>query len=315
MEITIFLTTQEATLWSKYGTQFVSLVGILISAGIAIYLFNRGLQMERDRFEHNRLVEKHDKAEIKKNELQDLKNHLITLLKGTIRAVTKQFEEYLNKAFDIINQPYNRLVIANYTHENLKRIIQIDSHQLWEIFEEYKIDTKHFTNLYACLDYFDNVFIKVQEDVYEGNGQVVNDLMNNIIKIRNNILNVITNYIYLEKGRNTEFQSNPYWNMLNQVVFEYHQDNDGIPNIKRDYDMLINRLKPLLLAEQYRYFPLSNKILNLCKEGGDTFFSINQINRDLATDIITASEYIQDMNIKLEEILTELEKQTRTANG
>lgn len=301
-----FLQPQESTFWSQYGTQIVSFVGILISALVAIILFNKGLKKERERIEKQRQTEKQERVDQKKSEIAGLKSHLRTLVDATIKAVNKQIEEYLNKAFEIMKHPYNNLVVATYTHESLKRILLFDSHHIWEVFDENHIVEKHFINLYACLDYFENVFKKVQEDVYEGNGQVVIDLMNNVIRIRNGILDLATNYIYVEKGQNSDYTSNPYWNMLNQTILEYHQENDGIPNIKRDYDLLINKLKPILLSEEFKYIPLSNDILKLCKEGGDTYFSILQINKELAKNIITVAEKVQDMNVKLGNVLCEL---------
>jgi hypothetical protein len=58
-----------------------------------------------------------------------------------------------------------------------------------------------------------------------------------------------------------------------------------------------------MLKPEFMYHPVSNDILKLCKIGGDTYFSINQINKELAKDIITVSEHIQDMSITLNGIL------------
>ena len=170
-----------STFWSKFGTQIISLIGIFISVGIAIYLFNKGLKKERDRFENNRRLEKQDKIEQKNNEIQAIKNHVIILIESVLKSVEQQIEEYLNKAFDVLNNPHKRLIINLYTHENLKRLLTIDSHKIWEVFSSSKIVNKHYYNLYACLDYFNNVFKKVPEDVYDGNGQISTDMMNKLI--------------------------------------------------------------------------------------------------------------------------------------
>lgn len=302
INIDIFKST-EVTFWSMYGTQIVSFLGILISAVIAIYLFNKGLKKERDRFQENRNIEKQDRIEQKNTEIQGVKDHILVLLERILRAVDQQIEEYLNKAFEVLKNPHKRLIINLYTHENLKRLISIDSHKVWEVFSTSGIENKHYYNLFACLDYFNNVFKKVQEDVYEGNGQVSTNLMNDLIKIRNNILDEATNYIFTERRDNPKFDSNPFWVMINQIVLDYYYDNDGIPDIYRDYTMVINKFKIEMLREQFKYQPVANEILKLCKIGGDTYFSINQINKELAGDIISVSEHVQDMSIKLSEIL------------
>jgi|ERR1035437_146151 hypothetical protein len=298
----------EISFCSRFGTPLISLIGVLISAGIAIYLFNRGLKKERDRFQYNRNVEKQDRIEQKNAEIQGIKDHILVLLESILRAVDQQIEEYLNKAFEIFNNPHKRLIVNLYTHENLKRLLSIDSHKIWEVFSTSKIENKHYYNLYACLDYFNNVFKKVQEDVYEGNGQVSTNLMNDLIKIRNNILDVATNYIFTEKRDNIKFDSNPFWVMINKIIIDYYYDNDGIPDIHRDYTMIINKFKIEMLKEQFKYHPVANEILKLCKIGGDTYFSINQINKELARDIISVSEHVQDMSTKLSEILEILKR-------
>ena len=303
MEILIeFFNSPENSFWSKFGTQIISLIGIIISALIAIRLFNRGLQKERNRVQENRDIEKRDKKEFKNKELQGLKDQMEALLSNISKAVDSQIEEYLTMSFDILNHPYEKLIIVSYTHENLKRLLSIDSQRIWEVFSSYNIENKQYINLYACLDYFNKVFQKAHEDVYEGNGQTTIDLMNQLIKIRTSILDIATNYIYLEKGRNSAYSSNTFWVMINTIVLAYYKDNDGIPNIKLDYDMLINKFKAELLKEEFKYFPTSDEILKLCKVGGDTYFSITQINKDLANDLIRVSEKVQDMNIKLLEI-------------
>jgi len=292
----------DNSFWSKFGTPLISLIGVFISAGVAICLFNKGLQKERKRFQDNRDIEKQDRIDQKNLEILGLKDHLVVLLESITKAIDNQIEEYLTKTFDILNHPYKRLAIASYTHENLKRLLSIDSHRIREVFINYNLDNKHYYNLYACLDYFNKIIQKIHEDVYEGNGQITNDLMNNIINIRNGILDLATDYIYIEKSRNSSCESNPYWVMINTIVFDYHHDNDGIPDVYRDYELLINRFKTELLKEEFKYHPVSYQILKLCKKGGDTYFSITQINKELAQDIITTTEKVQDMNIKLTEI-------------
>jgi hypothetical protein len=313
--ITNFCSSPEITFWSKYGSQIVSFVGIIASASIAIFLFNKGLQKERRRFQDNRETEKRDRIELRNKELRGVKDQIEVLLNSEIRAADNEIEEYLSKSFDILKYPYKRLIISSFTHENLKRLLSIDTKIIWEVFSKFNINNKEYINLYSCLDYFSKVYEKVHEDVYEGNGQTSNNLMNDSIKIRNNILDVATNYLHLERGRNSAFASNIYWALINTIIMDYYKDNDGIPDIKRDYDMLITRFKTELLKEEFKYFPTSDEILKLCKIGGDIYFSITQINKDLAGVLITVSERIQDMNIKLSEINEKLKSAKRIDNG
>lgn len=303
MEILVeIFNSPDSSFWGKFGSQIVSFIGILISAGIAIYLFNKGLQKERNRFQTNREIEKQDKKDQWAKEIQGLKDHILVLLESVIKAIDNQIEEYLTKCFYILNHPYQRLIIDSYTHENLKRILSIDAHRIWKVFGHYALENKHYYNFYTCLDYFHKVIQKVHEDVYEGNGQTTTDLMNDLIKIRNKILTTATNYLYAEKNRNSAYTENKLWVMINTTVLDYYHDNDGNPDIYRDYILLVNKFKTELLKEEFKYHPISDAILKHCKRGGDTYISITQINKVLAQDIIKVSEKIQDMNIKLAEI-------------
>ena len=135
-----------------------------------------------------------------------------------------------------------------------------------------------------------------------------------LINIRNNILDVATDYIFVEKRDNPKYDSNSFWLMINRIILDYYNDNDGIPDIKRDYMMIINRFKTEMLKDQFKYHPVSNEILKLCKIGGDTYFSITQINKDLARDIVSVSEHIQDVSITLSEVLDIL-KQNNNNNS
>jgi hypothetical protein len=304
----------ESSFFVKYGPMLVSLISIIISASIAIYLFNKGIQKERDRFNTNRIIEKKDKTDILNKEIQGLKDQIEVLITAIIKAVSDQIDEYIAKSNEIIEHPNKRLIVASYTHENLKRLLSIDTQRVWQVFSKYNIENKEFINLYSCLDYFNKIFQKIHEDVYEGNGQITTDLMNDMIKIRNNILDISTNYIYIERGRNSNYKTNPYWILLNSIILDYYHDNDGIPDIKRDYDMLINRFKSELLKEEFKYFPTSDNILKFCKTGGDTYFSITQINKELANDILNVSGKIKEMNEKLLEINNKLKSSKNETN-
>ena len=185
-------------------------------------------------------------------------------------------------------------------------MLSFDPHNIWKVFSNYSIKNEYYIKFYSSLDYLNIVFEKIEDEVNNGNGKTVYEFMNKLIVIRNNLLNVISEYINTEKDRNPNYKENNLWNFLNEIVLKYYSNNDGIPDIEKDYNELILPLKHELLKDEFRYQTISNEVLTLCKDGGDIHFSIIQINKELASDILKTTENIKKQNNVLKEIIENL---------
>lgn len=298
-----------------------TLFGVFVSALFGIYLFNKGIEKDRelareqrdkDYAYNRRLEEERRKTDLsikeaeRINSLQKFGNLLIELLRGCITTAGKQsnaYKEYSEEFLkDLLGQHFPKL----YPHENLQRLLSLDIEKVLNFFELKKATNKDFINTIAQLDYLSVVFTRVPKDIFEGNGRTVIELSNKVLYIRNKILNISTEYINIQKRDNKDYEKDQLYSHLNKMVKDYLTDYDGKPSIARDYDMLFTTVKDKFLEEPFRYMTVCNDLLNLSKEGSDVIFSIKQFNEQQCNDIISALEKINESIAKLEEILKKI---------
>ena len=96
------------------------------------------------------------------------------------------------------------------------------------------------------------------------------------------------------KVKDPNYKQNPLWNIINELILNYYNDNDGIPSVTWDFDKLITPIKSKLLTDELRDFEISNKLLYMSKIGGDIVFSITQGNIQLANDILKTCKVINN---------------------
>ncbi|OGM09577.1 hypothetical protein A2Z67_01405 [Candidatus Woesebacteria bacterium RBG_13_36_22] len=297
----------NSSFWTTFGGPIAILTGVIISGTIGVWLFNKGIKKERILEKERREQDKIVAGDKHKEQLNKLKNHLVTLLDGCLVTAHKQNDNYLNYAQEFLNDLMGQHFPAQYTHSDLQRLLKIKTEDILEIFEINGLSNKDFINSLHHLDYLSEVFQRIPIDIHEGNGKTVIDLANQMISIRTQILNIGSNYVNEQIQSDPDYKQNPTWNFINDLILNYHKDYDGIPSVKWDYNKLFVLIKSGLLQEQFRYQNICNQLIDLAKVGGDIVFSIKQFNEALCKDIITANVRINDSLKNLEEIKKKLE--------
>jgi hypothetical protein len=112
---------------------------------------------------------------------------------------------------------------------------------------------------------------------------------------------------FTDQKRKDKDLSNPLYLFLNKLVLDYYDPKSIPPTIDLKYDMekLIRPLKEELLAK-YRDYKITNDLLNLTKQAGDTYATILQENSKFSSVLENQIEPVNNMVAQLEEIETEL---------
>ncbi len=292
--------------WTTFGGHLVTLLGVLITGFFAVYLFNQGIKKERELNKEFRDNAKQDLIEKESKDLEFFKKHFTTLTKGVIRNSLKQKDDYQEYANKILKNPKQQHLPTQRTHENLNRLLKIDTQTLFHLIDSHGIEGKDFINFLGNLDYLNAIFQVIPNDIHEGNGKIIIDLSQRLIEIRTEILNTAADFVGKEKFENKDHLNSPIWNTLNELIFEYYDNNDGVPSVEWDYKKLITPIKEKLLTEELRYLEISNILLNLSKTGGDIVFSIVEGNDYMASDIIKTCEIIESVCTKVNALKDQL---------
>lgn len=285
--------------WSTFGGHLVTLLGVLITGLIAVYLFNQGIKKERRLNKEFRDNAKQDLIEKESEDLEFFKKHFITLTEGVIGNSLKQKDDYQEYANKILKNPRQQHLPTQRTHENITRLLKIDTQKLFQLIDSLGIEGKDYINFLGNLDYLNEIFQVIPNDIHEGNGKIIIDLSQRLIEVRTEILNTAADFVGKEKFENKDHHNSPIWNTLNELIFEYYNNNDGVPSVEWDYEKLITPIKEKLLTEEFRYLEISNTLLNLSKTGGDIVFSIIEGNTYMANDIINTCEIIDSVCNKI----------------
>lgn len=298
----------ETSFWEIFLEPLATLISVLASGIFGVYLFNKGIKKDRalaneqrkEDYNHNIELEteRRKKADEEKEKIR-IENlikfgHLFqTLLSSTIHSSEKQLAEYQsfikNLTLDILGLHFPKLL----THENLKRLLKLKENDLLEYVEYMHLTNKDFVNLLTSLDYLNTIFDAIANDVNEGNNKISLKLRNHLIVIRNRILEISTEFLRKQQEENPSYSVDDLYNIVNKMVLDYLQNNDGIPNPNVDYEKLISVIISKLLINQHRFNPLCIELIDLAKQGGDIVFSIRQINEKFIKDMTIASDRIK----------------------
>lgn len=292
--------------WSTFGGHLVNLLGVLITGLFAVYLFNKGIEKERRLNKEFRDSAKQDLIEKELIGLEFFKKHFIILTEGVIKNSLKQKDDYQEYANKIIKNPKQQHFPTQRTHENLTRLLKLDTRTLFQLIINHGIEGKAYINFLGNLDYLYEVFQVIPNDIHEGNGKKIIDLSQRLIDVRTEILNTAADFVGKEKYQNKDHLNSPLWNTLNELIIEYYKNNDGIPSVEWDYEKLITQIKEKLLTEEFRYIEISNVLLNLSKTGGDIVFSIVEGNTYLANDILKTCKIIDDVCANVNDLKNKL---------
>lgn len=153
--------------WSTFGGHIVTLLGVLITGLIAVYLFNQGIKKERKLNKELRDNAKQDLIEKESEDLEFFKKHFITLTEGVIGNSLKQKDDYQEYANKILKNPKQQHLPTQRTHENLNRLLKIDTQTLFHLIDSQGIEGKDFINFLGNLDYLNEIFQVIPNDIHE----------------------------------------------------------------------------------------------------------------------------------------------------
>lgn len=313
----------ESSWFSILIGPIATLISVIISAIIAIYLFNKGIekdrklaneQREKD-YQYNRDLEalryEKEKQLIQEQKIQNIERyriHFVELLTSCIKTSRDQVEEYKRftkvQSENLLEKHYDK----KYQNEFINRLLISDTQLMLDCFVHKQIEIKEFTNTLSSLSFLKIIFETIPNDINKKNGEIIINLSNKLIRTRNKILKIASDYLNEQININSHNIEDPLFKILNQILLDYYKNNNGIPDIKLDYEILINTIKAKLIEKPYRDNDICNKLLNLAKEGGDIVFTIKQMNIILCENINDAITRINESIDKLEEIKNKLNK-------
>lgn len=294
-----------------------TVLGVLISGLIAYWLFNKGIVKERMLYQEKRENERkyeqkkieNEKKDLQIKELENLQKFgklLTTLIINVIDISSKQTGFYKKFAEEFLKDLLGQHFIEEICLENLNRLLTLDIDRILQYFEYKNLNNDDFISTLGQIDYLNEVFKRIPNDIHENNGKVVIELTNNLIAIRTKILKVCVGYLKNERKNNEQFQNNPLWTTINSIVVDYHKDNDGKPSADWDYKNLIIPIKEKLLVDQFRFDETCNELLDFAKTGGDIVFSIRQFNEELCRGLLRSIEQTEIALKKLKEVIDKL---------
>jgi hypothetical protein len=307
----------NANIWIIILGPLATLISVSVSAYIGVSLFNKGIKRDRDLaneqrekdYEYNRrldserrefeISQRKQEREIRLNEFGE---YFKELLKSCIDTSKKQVEAYQQYSNALSKDLLGQYFPIQYTNANLNRILELDIQSIQSYFKFKNILNKTFINTMAQFDYLKSVLDVLPDDIFKGNGKIVHDLSNRVIRTRNKMLSIAADYLLNQRKNNPEADQNETFKIINSIVITYHKDNNGEPNIQWDLNKLFEVVKDKFIPEPYRYEAICVDLLNLAKEGSDMIFTIKQFNSQLCADVMTSTLEITESIKTLEEI-------------
>lgn len=314
----ILLNTSEeavSTFWQTFGGPIATLTAVIISGFIGVILFLKGIEKERRLYQERRKIEKDDIISDKNDEFEFLSNYFLLLLDNVIIDSRIQSELTIEYAKKLIKHPTQQINPTLVPYSMIKRVLEINNNKILEIFFRKKIEEVKFISLLSYLDYLNEVHEHFINDLNNGVPKNVLELANNVINLRIDILNVAVEYLRNEKISNIRHSENPLYNTINNIVIEYYNGNNRIPNIQWDYAKLVIPIKDKLLNDSFRTHTVANDLLTLAKKCGDTFFSVQQFNTEFGEEQLIVCQKINDVCNKVEEIKNEISEKITKLNN
>lgn len=299
--------------WQTFGGPIATLTAVLISGCIGIILFIQGMKKERKMYQERRGIEKAEIIKETEIEFDFYSNYFLLLLNKVIEDSRKQKDFIIEYANNLIKNPTVQQYPTLLTQNMIKRFLDLDNEKILNVFYRKRVHEKEFISLFSNLDYLKEVLERFQYDLNNGAPDTVFKLSNDLLKIRDEILKTASDYLTCEKAKynDNEHLKVPLNSEINDIFNIYYDDNDGIPNIQRDYDKLIIPIKKRLLTDEFRKVDITNDLLRLSKHSGDVIFSIKQLNTDFGNVLLKVSKNISDVCDSVEKIKTDLVKKVK----
>ena len=271
-------------IWNILG----ALTGAGISGIFALWIFKKGKKQDK--------VQEEEKD---KKRIESDRKTFFTLLDNVVETSRIQVTRYEEHIANTKVDPLANLAPQELTFQDLNRILKFESKQVIELYDYLGFSNEDYVKVVKNLDYLSAVFNKIPEDFWDVKNNNIENLSNVFIQTKNEILNLMADYLFEQKLSNPDFEKDTLWLFFNELILDYYKDTDGKPELKYDYDKLINPLKVTLLRD-FTFHKLSLEILKKTKVGGDIIMTIRTHNTDFVEDLTKAIERINKSIDKLE---------------
>ena len=270
-----------------------TLFGSLLGAGVAIFVFKRGIKHEKE------------KEEEKKRSL--LKAIALTLdnIEKKCRTKVLYIKEY-NES--VHKRPWEHSILKINTIDEAIRIKSLNVDYVFDAFYEFKIDEKYYIKLHPHLDYISDLFKSFDNDYSNHSHQYITMPSNEILKINEQIQNEsVFLAIDLEKNQRLTILAKPIWEIINSY-------NEKIKENKTNIDFIIKKsIDPLLhlyIKKEYLNITSIRDFLPLLKHSKALYDSICEYNILFADQVLSKNESLTNCANIFHEIKMQINKQT-----
>ena len=265
----------------------IPLLGIMIPLFFGIWQFKRERKLER----------KSKKEEII-NGYEDYTLFLVKLNTKIISQMREQVKHYKKFCENIQSNPLKRYGYDTVSHSNLSRATKLDTNYLLKVFRFHSIE-KSFDKYLLNVDYLDSVNKLIRGDVYDGSGKLVTKYSNKFTEIRDKIL-----FAMAEFNRDQKENEVSYPTSIDEVLVPislnfYTNSEVEKPDVKRDKELINDKLLDGLLTEEHKGEFITNNLLNMVRDANSIVTTIKQLNEKLSEDL---KKVITDIDKAIDEL-------------
>lgn len=270
-----------------------TLFGSLLGAGVAIFVFKRGI-----------IHEKEKEREKKRSLLKAIALSLDSIEKKC-RKKASYIKEYNNS---VNKEPWRHSLLKINTLDEALRIKSLNVDYVFDAFYEFKIDETFYIKLHPHLDYIYDLFKSVDDDYSNHSHQFITIPSNEILKINEQTQNdSVFLAIELDKNPQSMMLAKPIWSII-------HSYNEKLKTNKTNIDFIIkNSIDPLLhlyIKEEYKNILNLQKFLPPLKHSKALYDSICEYNILFASQVLSKEESIINCANIFNDIKTQINKQT-----
>jgi len=269
----------QSDFWTTYIMPFL---GIFIPAMIAVLLFNEGIKKERELDVERRKKDKVIQNEESNRKLMEFGNYFLAILEACFRVSKLQIEAYKDLTEGIDENPMGNYSNPQFTHEDLNRLITMDTARILEFFEKRNVSLNDFILAIHQIDYLHTVFNKIPENISEGEGKRVFELKKEFTEICVRIQRIIQGTIYEANYNN---RKDEIISVLNRVWGEYCQSHEAITNVGRDYKDLICPLIEEFNKDKYYRVEEWKELYELLQNASNIALTIQVLNQNISQNI------------------------------
>ncbi len=263
-----------------------SILGSLIGFGGSLLLYYKKNKHDKDKDEAKKLA---DRNERETNTL----NYFIALLKSVLKIAEKQSGYYKKHSDNLTNKPFEQHFLNTVIAEDVNRILHKLDHE--RVFHSYlsRFDTdtariEIFQKIFNRLDFIEAIYqdaIKLHEKLQE-------ELMNSKLKYKDLAEEETKSYcaelINVIKQSDPNYLKNPFWNLLNNSILNYHQNKPIPETIEYMQTAFINPIKVAIISN-FRHIPEAMRIADNCRKATWLYSEIKIRSETLGKDFDRAN--------------------------